>query len=391
MQYSKPKGFQIKPMKKTIDAAKIDANMAIKAARNDNLQWWNPAAAPLRLTGFYWYDRDRVFRRLPNDETRMPKVADGASWHASGAALLSWHTAGGQVQFRSDSSRIVLKVKLLNDNLMDHMPQTGSSGFDVYCAELGEFRFVGVTRFELKTREYTAEPVKDMPRAMREFLIDFPLYNGVESLEIGLDADAELAPPTPWRDDRPIVGYGTSILHGGCASRPGMSYPNLLSRHLNQPVLNFGFSGSGKGEPEVAAMLAEIENPAVYLLDYEANTGTVEHMAKTLPSFIDILRARHPEVPILVISGIMYGRDAVPSGIENRAEKRRRYIETERDEVERRRRAGDRRIHFLDGSRLLGEDWDECTVDGVHPNDLGFYRMAAALQPEIEKVIGGVN
>ncbi len=363
------------------DARKIDPAMALKPVDGDGLKWFLPAEKPLRLSGFYWYDRDRVYRRLPNDESRMPRAAK-QPWHAAGAALLSWHTAGGEVRFRTDSSRIVLRVRLKNDYVMDHMPQTGSGGFDVYCSDpSGKLRFVGVTRFELKAVEYTAEPVQNLTREMREVLIHFPLYNGVDSVFIGVDDHARVEPPAPWRDSRPVVAYGTSILHGGCASRPGMSYPAQLSRRFHMPVLNYGFSGSGKGEPEIARMLAEIADPAAYLIDYEANTGTVEHMEKTLPVFLDILRESHPETPIAVISGTMYGRDAVGDQSLDRVGMRARYQAVERAEVERRRAAGDGAIRFVDGSRFFGEDWDECTVDGIHPTDLGFYRMTNALTP----------
>ena len=66
---------------------------------------------------------------------------------------------------------------------------------------------------------------------------------------------------------------------------------------------------------------------------------------------------------------------------------RERMRDFSRAEVERRRHAGDRRIEFVDGSSLLGEDYDICTVDGVHPSDLGFQRMGDALALQIRKIL----
>ena len=43
--------------------------------------------------------------------------------------------------------------------------------------------------------------------------------------------------------------------------------------------------------------------------------------------------------------------------------------------------AGDKQLYFLDGSDFLGKDYSECSADGAHPNDLGFYRIAEALEP----------
>ena len=41
---------------------------------------------------------------------------------------------------------------------------------------------------------------------------------------------------------------------------------------------------------------------------------------------------------------------------------------------------GDKNIYFLDGKTVFGEkDREICTVEGIHPNDLGFYRIAQAV------------
>ncbi|WP_338131003.1 SGNH/GDSL hydrolase family protein [Cohnella rhizosphaerae] len=165
-----------------------------------------------------------------------------------------------------------------------------------------------------------------------------------------------------------------------------MAYPNLLSRYLPYEFINLGFSGNGKGEPEVARTIAGIADPAMFVLDYEANVGTAERMAETLPAFIRILRERHPEVPILVVSKI---RSAGERFYEEMRQLLHDRKHVQRSTVERLRSEGDANVHFLDGGTLLGdEDAEECTVDGVHPTDLGFLRMAKSLAPVIRKLIG---
>src|SRR5690606_269350 len=99
-----------------------------------------------------------------------------------------------------------------------------------------------------------------------------------------------------------LVVYGTSITQGGCASRPGMAYPSILARRLGIETLNLGFSGNGRGEPEVAHILAQLENVSCFILDYESNVPVAEDLRTTLTAFIPILRERHPDVPIIVIS-----------------------------------------------------------------------------------------
>ena len=356
-----------------IDVLKIDKNMTIKSVDENGLAWLSPDQYPFKLIGFNWFEQDKIFRRFPANP--VPAFPEGVE-------SLSNCTAGGQIKFRSDSSRVGIKVKLPASYSMDHMANTGCSGFDLYLGNSERHTFWGVARSGFDVDEYSHEFAKLESSVMRDFTLNFPLYNGVAELSIGLEKNASLVAPTPFIDDRPIVVYGTSIAQGGCASRPGMCYTNILSRKLNRPFINLAFSGSGKGEPEVAEHISRIENPAMFILDYEANCVSAEKLAETLPEFIRILRGKHPSIPMLVVSKVAYAWEVFnPSGAKNREDCKKVEIEN----VERCQLAGDKNIYFIDGEFFQGEDFWECTVDGAHPTDLGFYRMAENLLPEIEK------
>jgi lysophospholipase L1-like esterase len=158
----------------------------------------------------------------------------------------------------------------------------------------------------------------------------------------------------------------------------------VLSRYINSEFINLGFSGNGMGEPELAHLIAQIEQPALLVLDFEANVGDPLVYQERLPEFIRIYREYHPEVPILVVSKIRYARERFHTSALQLADERRRIA---RDTVEAYRSAGDANIQFFDGSDLLGEDYEECTVDGVHPTDLGFIRMAYGLNPVLKKIL----
>ncbi len=364
------------------NALELDPNMAIRPANEDGLRFLSPDDAPLRLTGFLFRDRDKVYRRMPL------KPAEPFS---PGVENLAWNTAGGQVAFRTDSPRIVLKVKMRGNNVMYHMAQTGTAGFDLYAGEPGRQRFAAVTRFVAGAPEYTAQVFKTSRPKMREFTINFPLYAGVESVYIGVDEKAKVEAPTPWADDRPIVIYGTSITQGGCAARPGMAYTNILSRMLNRPVVNLGFSGNGKGEAGVAAEIAKVAAPAMFVLDYDANSGGAEKIAETMPVFIDVLRKSHPTTPILVISRIRPGGEALDYARNEEAPRstaQAASVKVQRELVEKRRAAGDHNLYFLDGGTIINsEDWDEVTVDGSHPTDYGFALMARSIAPVVAKIL----
>ena len=365
----------VNPMKK-FDIEAFDPNMAPGATRDGNLIWLPPDTPPMRLDGFAFRRPGGPFRRLDFDPG-LPEAINA----------LAGHTAGGMLSFRSDTLTIRIRATLEKPARMDHMPMTGAAGFDLYMGAPGNRRFVGVTRFEINAESYEAEIFCHERREVREFQLNFPLYSGICALEIGVDADAKLFPPSPWNDDRPIVYYGSSIAQGGCASRPGSAHTVQLSRRFNLPVLNFGFSGSGKGEPAVIEKLASIENPRLFILDYEPNAG-LDGIRATLSAALDLLRHRHPRVPVVVLSAQRWIRELVILGrADQRCADPLEAIRFQQDQVERRRRAGDRGVHFLDGSGLLGVDWYECTVDGCHPTDLGFRRIADFLEPELRRIL----
>jgi lysophospholipase L1-like esterase len=163
-----------------------------------------------------------------------------------------------------------------------------------------------------------------------------------------------------------------------------MAWTNILSRRLNVEFINLGFSGSGKGEPEVASTMAEIPNAACWILDYEGNAGP-EGLRRTFRPFIRILREAHPDVPIFAVSRTPFAADRfIESSLKERTEGR----EFLRGTISELRRGGDRRLFFQDGGELLGEDFEECTVDGVHPTDLGFMRIANGLTPVVRAILG---
>jgi lysophospholipase L1-like esterase len=203
----------------------------------------------------------------------------------------------------------------------------------------------------------------------------------VKILGIGLDPEAQVESPTPFAVAAPVVFYGTSITQGGCASRPGMSYQAILARRLNLDFVNLGFSGNGRGEPELARAVASIPASA-YVLDFAQNNTTVESLAQVYDPFIETIRSAHPETPILVITPIYAARESWSPDVH--LEGMRELI---RHVAAKRIAAGDQHLEIVEGTDLLGPSGGDGLVDGVHPNDLGFQWMAEGLAARLSKVL----
>ena len=347
---------------------KLDPNFATKDPEG-NLRWYS--ILDLGMEGQGWTDTAHPFDRLP---AKAEGVVRDPVWR------LSHHTAGLCARFVTDSTSISARWTLRNDNLaMNHMPASGVSGLDLYAKDGVAWRWVAVG-IPKAVPDTQAQMIVGAPGGVREYLLYLPLYNGVESVEIGIDAEATLAKAEP-RTRKPIVIYGTSITQGGCASRPGMVHTAILGRRLNYPVINLGFSGNGEMDPELGDLLAELD-PAVYVFDCAPNMQP-ELIAERAYPFVKTLRERKPETPIVLVENIVYQSGwFVDSKKESYVEKNKAL----RESYERLQKDGVENLFFIPCENLLGDD-GEGTVDGVHPTDVGFLRMADAFEPTLRKVL----
>ena len=328
----------------------------------------------LGVEGQGWKDTKAPFDRLP--AKAEGKVRE-AVWG------LSRHSAGLCVRFVTDATAVHGRWELTSKNLaLPHMPATGVSGLDLYVRlPGGRWHWLGTSRPTAQTN--AAALATGLPAGSHEFLLYLPLYNGVSSVEVGLPKGATLrtAPPRPPDLSKPVVFYGTSITQGGCASRPGMVHTTILGRHLDRPVINLGFSGNGRMDPEVAELLAELD-PAVYVIDCLPNMTAADVAARTAP-LVRRLRKARPTTPILLVEDRTYANAAVLEGLRNRSAASRAAL---RQAYEGLVKGGDDHVHYLEGDKLIGDD-GEGTVDGSHPTDLGFLRQADVMRPALARLL----
>jgi len=353
----------------------IDKNLKLKTAKKSRgTQWVKASSKRFTQRGLAWFDEDpSVLRRLPG--RAEGKVPDGV-WY------LAQCLAGGRICFRSDTTMMKVRARLLREIPYPHMPASGHSGLALYVGGPHEQKPWSLAFPDFGRQEYERDLFSKVPREMREYTLYLPPYNGLVSLDIGLSAGAAIKKPSPPIAVKPAVFYGTSITQGGCANNAGGEYPSILGRALNLDTVNLGFSGCGQGEPEVARMIAEID-AGLFALDYLANV-TPERLRLTLPPFVKLLRSAHPKTPIVLMGKIVYTTALYDKSYLEEHEQRRDILI---HFYSKQRKAGDKNIHFVDGESLIPYGADLSHVDGGHPTGAGFQLMAERLTPLIARIL----
>lgn len=354
----------------------IDRDLAVETVCNIPVQYHNVRNAPFAVYGLCDICDGAPFHRIPQE------VADATN---EGVKWLNLHTSGGRVRFRTDAPHMAVKVKLSDVGMMPHMTLVGTAGLDVYLGHNGEYRYYGSCMTEggndaaikMKSNGGYTNMVWLPVDGMKDVLLNLPLYGGIEELWIGLTPGAKLEPAEPYRDLLPTVYYGSSITQGGCASRPGNNYPNILSRRFGVDFRNLGFSGSARGEQAISDYIAS-QPMSAFVFAYDHNAPNVEHLAATHePMYLNI-RATHPDIPVIFIT-----RPGIRYNAEERA--RRDVVRATYENA----KARGENVYFVDGEQIFAIfGGDGGSVDGCHPNDLGFACVAAALEPVFEEIYG---
>lgn len=311
-----------------------------------------------------------VFVRLDTAQVkRLPKRVQ----------QLSRNTAGIYVDFISDASSIRVKWVLDNFREMYNMTPLAINGLDLYAWNGDRWQYVASGKPVDSINERNI--ITNLDGKPRRYRLHFPLYTGVESLEIGVPKGAVLKKINPeLLPEKKIVIYGSSITQGASASRPGLAYPAILARIFKAETFNLGFSGAGKMELEMAKILGKVDAD-LFILDCVPNPSPEQIRERTQP-FVKTLRISKPKVPILMVESVYRERAHWDSEVKKRVEEQNSAF---RQAYEGLLREGLRDLYYISTTELIGVD-NEATIDGTHLNDLGQMRMAERLGKEIKKI-----
>lgn len=336
------------------DISKIDKNFVIDTnIQKEDLRFYNANENPFRVHGVFWADGQ--YRRMPE------RVAKSVS---SEVHRLHVRTAGGRVRFVTDSSYIAVSAKMGPPIKTSHFTLAGTSGFDLYVGKEHVHTFMPP-----QSMENGYEGIAELgTNEIRDITINFPLYAEVHELFIGLENSAHLKESAAYLNEKPIVYYGSSITMGGCASRAGSCYQNIVSRQFDCDYINLGFSGSALAEDEMTDYIKSLDM-SVFVMDYDHNAPTAEHLAMTHEKMFSKVRAVHPDIPIIIMARPQYNLSADDI-------QRQRVIEATYNKA---LACGDQNVYYISSAQLTELCRGEGTVDGTHPTDFGFASTAKAI------------
>lgn len=357
-----------------LTVALCSAPRALAQTAEAPLQWFDPLEAGPVVHGVGWTELRSGYVRLPE---RANGVVRDQVWD------LSRNSAGLSLVFESDASEILVLYGVHDGIQMFHMPATGRSGVDLYARDSeGRLRWVAPdfpAQIRNDSTRFIYSNITYYPEGSRtyEYHLYLPPYNTIDSLKIGISQGASIR-FIPETREHPVVIYGTSITQGACASRPGNGWTDIMERELDLPVVNLGFSGNGRLEPEVLELIAEID-ASLYILDTTPNLTHATDIEDRILRAVQILRARH-DCPILLVE-----HSGNVGEVASTAKAKFREANAQvRSAYEALQRRGIPEIYYMTHEEL-GLPMDGM-VEGVHPNDLGMRALADGFEKKILEV-----
>ncbi len=320
---------------------------------------------PITVFGVPFFEEKKIFERVPSELREKLKSLE----------FLGRRTPGARIGFRTNASEFTVRVKLKTLGVDIGMSLYSCQSVNVYVGDRQNSEFKGILcPPNYETKQFEKKFFKSPE--MQDVTLWLLRNEVIEAVEIDIPKEAVVTEPTPYKYGKAVF-YGSSITEGGCSCNVTNNYVALLSRWLDMDFYNMGFSGSARGELEMADYINTFDM-SLFVMDYDHNAPTVEHLAATHEPFFKRIREKHPNVPVLFLTRPNF--DHTCDGSERRDVVMQTYLNA--------KSGGDKNVYFVDGETFFGsEDRQLCTIDMTHPNDLGFYRMAKAILPTMREIL----
>ena len=320
----------------------------------------------ISVYGLYNYRNEAQFKRLPDEVAK-----------ATGEQVTKLYTnpSGGRIRFKTNSNILVIRASFPNISTRSIITMLNQAGFDVYKTVSGKQEFIGCLYPPIDLTD-SYDKGMELGLGEKEITVYMPIFNDVSDVYIGLEKGAYIKPSDPYKNEKPILYYGSSITQGASVSRPGMIYESIISRVLDTDFINLGFASGGKAEDAIVDYMADLDY-SVCVSDYDYNAPTPEYLEATHGKMYEKIRAKHPNVAYIMLT-----KPIIHHNLKTAENQRRREIifKTYENAIEN----GDKNVYIIDGFEIFSSfEAGNCSGDSVHPNDIG----VAVIAQNIIKII----
>ena len=314
----------------------------------------------ITINGLSFLSKGNNLNRLPKE---MKNKIRPILWK------LGMQPSGGRIRFKTNSKTISIVAKS-SSFVSYHMTSIMKNGLDIYVNNVYSGSAWPNSNGKIK-KQFQLEN-----NNIKNITIYLPLYASIKIEKLYIEKSAAIKKANDLSEIDPIIYYGSSITQGASASNPGLSYEAIISRNTKIDFINFGFSANGLGDIEIAALIGSLDSSLI-VLDYWANPTSLQYK-KSLPQFVDAIRKKRKNVPILIITPFY------SIGLEKQQKEKKEIIS---NFVENLKKQGDTNIYMIEGTKMLSKELSFGLVDGIHLNSLGFWFAANALEPKILEIL----
>ncbi|MFC4116459.1 SGNH/GDSL hydrolase family protein [Nonomuraea zeae] len=173
----------------------------------------------------------------------------------------------------------------------------------------------------------------------------------------------------------------------------------MVARAASRSLLNLAVAGQSHLDQFTARTIRDLPATAISLNIVNADSMRERVFVSAFHGFLDMIRDSHPTTPIVIVTPIIcpvaedhpgptpVGRDhrihvvERPAALASEALSLNQIRELLHQQVVAREKEGDANLDIIDGLTLFGADDVADLTDGLHPNAVGYRRMAERFPP----------
>lgn len=273
-------------------------------------------------------------------------------------------TCGNRIRFKTSSRRLILKVEFKKAFSHKNMLSYNSSGFDVHLVDdEGNYHNYSLITPKEGIRIF-AKSIPIPPNS--SICIFLPNYSSIENMYIGIDKGSQIYTFNyPKKNRLPILFYGNSITQGASASKSGNSFPNIVSRKLNNDIINLSMVSCCRGTPKTAEMIGDIDCKAI-VIDYSRYAPNINFLKQTHEKFYKKIREKHPDTKIIIMTTTYF----------NKWIEYEQYDEVILNTYENAVSRGENTVLLNQTELFSPDEYDLVAIDIGHYTDYGMFRIA---------------